>query len=287
MSAIAPPAPLERRPISGPAAFGGDWHRFRQLLWLVAKMEFRIRYEGSVLGQVWSVAQPLMIFGVLYAVFTSVGRFGGEVPHYGPLLLMNIMLYRSLFSEATMRAVSCVVNRENLVRKMQFPRILVPLSVVTTSVISFGLKLVVLFAFMLADGVHPMWTWALFPVILLIELAFTTGLALLLSTIYVWFRDVAQFWSVITLILFFASPVIFIVEKVPGHLRGALFAVNPFVPLLEQARIWMIQPSAPPITDIAPGPLDGLLIPSLVVVGSCVAGLWLFVRLAPKVAERI
>jgi ABC-2 type transport system permease protein len=279
---------LELREIGGPSAFGGTVRRFMQLLWLVSKTEIRTRYQGAVLGLLWSVLEPLMIFGVLYAVFNTVLRFGGEIPHYPALLLMNIMLYRTVFAGTTARAVSCVVSREGLVRKTQFPRIVIPLSVVLTGSLLFVGDLVVLMCFMLINGVQPMWTWLLFPVIVLALTMMTTGMALLLSTLYVRFRDTMQLWGAVSLILFYASPVIFPVERVPeGGLRTALFLLNPFVPLLEQARIWMIQPTAPAISSVAPGPLHGLLIPSLVFVAICAGGLWAFVRQAPKVAEEL
>jgi ABC-2 type transport system permease protein len=287
VTTISEARPLELRTIGGPSAFGGTPRRFMQLLWLIAKTEVRTRYQGAAFGLLWSVLEPLMVFGVLYAVFNSVLRFGGAIPHYPAMLLMNIMLYRTIFAGITTRSVNCVVAREGLVRKTQFPRIVVPLSVVLTGMILFVGDLVVLLCFMFINGVEPTGTWLLFPVIVLAVLLLATGMSLFLSTAYVRFRDTLQFWSVVSLVLFYASPVIFPVELVPGGgLRTALFFMNPFVPILEQARIWMLG-TGPPITHVAPGPLDGLLIPSLVFVIVCVGGLWLFIRQAPKVAEEL
>lgn len=288
MNSVAQSAPpLELRDIRGPKAFGGTLTRFLQLLWLISKTEMRTRYQGATFGLVWSVLEPLLLFGVLYAVFSSRVRFGGQVDYLPVLLLMNIMLYRGIFAGTTGRSVHCVVARESLVRKTQFPRIVVPLSVVITSLLMFSGDVVVLFAFMLIIGVDPMWTWLLFPVIIGVFTVITTGMALLLSSLYVRFRDTQQIWGVISLIFFYGSPVIFPVELIPSSLRGVLFVINPFVPMLEQARIWMLQPDAPPIEGLAPGPMQGLLIPALVFVGVCVAGLWVFTRQAPKVAEQI
>lgn len=300
MTTISEARPLELRTINGPSAFGGTPGRFMQLLWLITKTEIRTRYQGAVFGLLWSVLEPLMVFGVLYVVFSSVLRFGDAVPHYPAMLLMNIMLYRTIFAGITARSVNSVVAREGLVRKTQFPRIVVPLSVVLTGMVLFTGDLIVLFCFMLINGVEPMWTWLLLPVIVIAVLLLATGMSLFLSTAYVRFRDTMQFWGVVSLVLFYASPVIFPVEVVPGGgLRTALFFLNPFVPILEQARLWMIgsappppvngvpQPPPPPITHVAPGPLDGLLIPSLVFVIVCVGGLWLFIRQAPKVAEEL
>src|SRR5215213_9441982 len=122
MTMLSETRPIPLREIRGPAAFGGESRRFFQLLWLISKTELRTRYQGAAFGMAWSVAEPLLIFGVLYAVFSSVGRFGGDVPHYPAMLLMNIMLYRAIFQSSTGRSTQAVVAREGLVRKTQFPR---------------------------------------------------------------------------------------------------------------------------------------------------------------------
>jgi ABC-2 type transport system permease protein len=280
-----PTIPLKH--VTGPAAFGGDTKRFLQLLVQISKTELKTRYQGAAFGMAWSVAEPLLIFGVMYAVFSSVGRFGGAVPFYPSMLLMNIMLYRGLFAASTSRATTSVVARENIVRKTQFPRIIIPLSVVCTTGVLFIADMIVLLVFLLINGVPPMATWLLFPIIVLSFLILTVGMSLLLSSLYVRFRDTAPIWSVISLIFFYGSPVIFPVDAVPSSLRGALFTMNPFVPMLEQARIWVTDPNAPPITQVTSGPVHGLLIPALVYVGICVYGAWYFIRRAPRVAEEI
>jgi ABC-2 type transport system permease protein len=277
--------PLQQ--VGGPSAFGGETKRFLQLLVQISKTELKTRYQGAAFGMAWSVAEPLLIFGVMYAVFSSIGRFGGAVPYYPAMLLMNIMLYRGLFAASCSRATTSVVARENIVRKTQFPRIIIPLSVVCTTGVLFIADGIVLIFFFLLAGVPPTATWLLFPVIVLAFLILTVGMSLLLSSLYVRFRDTAPIWSVISLIFFYGSPVIFPVDAVPGSLRGALFIMNPFVPMLEQARIWMTDPTAPPITQVATGPVDGLLFPALVYVGVCVLGAWYFIKRAPRVAEEI
>jgi ABC-2 type transport system permease protein len=287
VTAVSETPALELRDVRGPRAFGGPRDRFLHLLWIVSKTELRTRYQGAVLGLLWSVLEPLLIFGVMYAVFSSVTRFGGDVPHYPAMLLLGIMLYRALFSSTTSRSVTCVVARESLVRKTQFPRIIVPLSVVLTASLLFAGDVVVLLVFLFINGVDPMWTWCLFPVIFLLFLALTIGMSLLLSSLYVHFRDTLRIWGVVTLIFFYGSPIIFPVEAAPSSLREALFFANPFVPLLELARIWIIDPSAPAITGLSSGPMSGLLIPGLVYLAGCTVGIWYFIRRAPKVAEEL
>ena len=287
MTTVTETPSIPLREVRGPAAFGGEAKRFFQLLWLISKTELRTRYQGAAFGMAWAVVEPLLIFGVMYAVFSSVGRFGGTEPHYPAMLLMNIMLYRAIFAGSTGRATQAVVAREGLVRKTQFPRIIIPLSVVLTSMLLFTADAVVLLVFFFINGVPPMWTWLLFPVIVLSFLILTIGMSLLLSSLYVRHRDTAPVWSVISLMFFYGSPVIFPVNAVPSSLRSLLFFMNPFVPMLEQARIWMINPTAPPITSVVSGPVHGLLIPTLVYVGVCVLGAWYFIKRAPRVAEEM
>jgi ABC-2 type transport system permease protein len=284
---VSPPvesAALEPGTIRGPSAFGGDPRRFLHLLWLTAAADFKTRYLSSWLGYAWSLLRPLLFFGVLYLVFTRVIRFGGQVENYAALLLFNIMLYQ-FFQDATTSAVRCVVQRENLVRKMQFPRVVVPLSVVVNASLTALMNLIAALAIIVAIGVEPRWTWLLLPVILAALLVFTTGVSLALAALYPRFRDVEQIWTVAVRALFYATPILYPIEFVPESWR-IVVAANPLTPLFEQARIWVIDPSAPSLAETA-GSAAALLIPVAIFIGACVVGLWLFEREAPRVAEAL
>ena len=138
----AQPERLELREVTGPSALGGGWKRFGELLYLISVTEFKKTYFGTVLGYLWSLLRPLLLFAVLLFVFTKIFRVGSGVPHYPVLLLMNVVLF-GFFSEATTTAVMSVVNQESVVRKTQFPRLVIPLSVVITSLFNLGLNLIV------------------------------------------------------------------------------------------------------------------------------------------------
>jgi ABC-2 type transport system permease protein len=282
MTAAAQPAALQD--VRGPSAFGGGAGRFFTLTWLLSVTEFKLTYFGTVFGYLWSLVSPLLLFIVLYAVFTRIVRFGGLVPHYAQLLLLNLTLY-SLFREATTRAVRSVVTSENIVRKMQFPRLVIPLSVVTTGLLSLGLNLIAMLLFLTATGVGPRVTWLALPLIVAVLVVLTTGVSLLLSALFVRFRDVAQMWGVAVLVLFYASPVLYPVNVIPDSMRFLLF-VNPFVPLLEEARRLVVDPTAPSAVDVA-GSVFGIIAPAMVVLTVCAVGLWTFVRAAPRVAEEL
>ena len=280
----AQPERLELREVTGPSALGGGWKRFGELLYLVSVTEFKKTYFGTVLGYLWSLLRPLLLFAVLLFVFTKIVRLGSDVPHYPVLLLMNVVLF-GFFSEATSTAVMSVVNQESVVRKTQFPRLVIPLSVVITSLFNLGVNLIVVLIFIVAFGVTPEWTWFLFPLVILVLFVFATAVATLLSSLYVRFRDTAIIWSVVASALFYATPVIYPIEVVPERYRD-LIMLNPLTPLFEQARKWVIDPDAPGAVSAAGGWTH--LLPAIgIFLATCALAAWYFNREAPRIAEEL
>jgi ABC-2 type transport system permease protein len=271
------------RKVRGPSAVGGGWRRFFDLLFLIAATDFKKTYFGTVLGYVWSLARPLMLFAVLLAVFTQIFRIGDDVPHYEVMLLLNIVMF-GFFQEATFAAVTSVVAREGIVRKTQFPRLVIPVAVVLTALFNLGLNLLAVLIFIFAFGVDPTWTWLLFPVIVALLLAFTVAVSMLLSALYVRFRDVAIIWTVLVTVLFYGTPVLYPIEIVPETLRDVIH-LNPLTPLFEQMRTWMIDPTAPGAAEAADGLL--LLAPIAIYLAICGLAVWVFNREAPRIAEEL
>jgi ABC-2 type transport system permease protein len=272
------------RDVPGPSALGGGWRRSYDLLYLIAVNEFRKTYFGTMLGYLWSLARPLMLFGVLLAVFTQVFRIGSQVPHYPVLLLLNIVLF-GFFQEATVMAVTSIVSQEGIVRKTQFPRIVIPLAVVLTTLFNLALNLVVVFIFILSFGVSPQWTWLLLPLLLLALIVITVAVSMLVASLYPRFRDMAIIWSVFATVLFYATPVLYPVDKVPQTLRDIIL-LNPLAPLFELVRKWIIDPSAPGPAAAAGGWVH-LLAPAAIYVATCAIAVWVFRREAPRIAEQL
>jgi ABC-2 type transport system permease protein len=277
-------ASLELRDVRGPSALGGGWRRAADLLYLIAVTEFRRSYLGTALGYVWSLARPLLLFGVLLLVFTKAFNLGERVNEYPVLLLFNIVLF-GFFQEATVMAVGSIVAQEPVVRKTQFPRVVIPLAVVLTALFNLGMNLVVVFVFILAAGVDPTWTWLLFPVVAALLAVFTTAVAMAVSALNPRFRDTGIIWSVAVTALFYATPVLYPIELVGGTL-GKLLAMNPLAPLFELARKWVIDPEAPGPAAAAGGAV-WLLIPAVLFVAVCAFGIWIFNREAPRIAEEL
>jgi ABC-2 type transport system permease protein len=280
------PAALELREVRGPSAVGGGSRRFFDLLWLISTTEFKKSFHGTVFGYLWSLVRPLILFGVLLVVFTKIIRFEGEVLHYPELLLLNVVLF-GFFQESTGAAVGSVLANEGIVRKTQFPRLVIPFSSVVTAFFTLLLNLVAVFIFILVSGIDPLWTWLLLPVVLLPLALLSTGLSLLLSALNVRFRDVALIWTVLSTVLLYGSPVIYPItlQVLPDTVRDILL-VNPLTLILEQARHWIIEPTAPTAVEAAGGWLH--VVPaSLIFIGACGLGVWVFRREAPKIAERL
>jgi ABC-2 type transport system permease protein len=281
-TSAAPVGPL--REVRGPSALGGGVRRFFDLLWLLSVSEFKRTYFGTVLGYVWSLIRPLMLFGVLLFVFTKVFKIGSELHNYPVLLLLGIVLF-TLFQEATQNAVTSVVTQEGIVRKTQFPRLVIPLATVLTSAFNFVLNLIVVFVFIFAWGVEPTWTWLLFPFAVAALFVLTCAVSMMLSVLYVRFRDVAIIWIVFAQVLFYATPVLYPIEKLEDPKFEHLLMINPIAVIFEQVRVWILdEPAAPTAAEAAGGTAH--LLPAIAIfIAVCAFSVWIFNREAPRIAE--
>ena len=277
-------ATLELREVGGPSALGGGRRRALDLLLLIAVNEFRRSYLGTALGYLWSLVRPLTLFAVLLLVFTQAFDLGDRVRQYPVLLLFNIVLF-GFFQEGTTQAVTSIVNHEAVVRKTQFPRLVIPLAVVLTSLFNLGMNLVVVFAFILVAGVDPMWTWLLLPLVVGALTVITAAVAMIVSALNPRFRDTAIIWAVAVTALFYATPVLYPLEIVPEAVQQ-LLALNPLAPIFELARMWVIDPDAPGPAAAAGGAV-WLLVPLAIYAGVCAAAVWVFNREAPRIAEAL
>ncbi len=280
------------RPIQGPRALTEDWARFWHLTFNIARNEWKLRFFGSVLGYFWQLVRPLLLFLVLYVFFTvisHVGRgLGAPGDFYGAQLLGSIVLF-TFFAEATNGAVRCVVDKEALVRKIQFPRMVIPLSIVLLALFNMTLNLVVVLIFALIEGVRPMLSWLEVPLIVAMLAVFSAGLAMLLSALFVYFRDMQPIWEVLTQVLFYASPVIIPVQAVATKLHGILLHVymaSPLATALQQFRHAFVNHATPGASAVLGGRV-ALLVPIGIVLAVFALGFVVFNRTAPTVAENL
>ena len=268
----------------GPSAIGDDLRRFWSLTYTLAKTDFKLRFFGSALGYLWSLMRPLLLFGVLYFVFTEIVRFGDGVKHYPVYLLSSIVLF-TFFSETTSRGVTSLVDRENLLRKIRFPRMVIPLSVALHSLFNLMLNLTVVFVFILASGIEPTLDWLQIPLLVGVMVVLATGVTMLVSALFVRFRDMQPIWEVVLQLLFYGSPVIYVITEVPESFRE-LVAYNPIAVVLTQWRHAVIDQSAP-TAGTAVGGIELLIVPLAIVAAVFALGLWVFTREAPRIAENL
>jgi ABC-2 type transport system permease protein len=283
----------------GPNAFGDDVRRFVNLTVTLAATDFKLIYFGSVLGYLWSLIRPLLFFGVLYVVFTNIFNVGAGIPFYSVELLVAIILW-TFFLQATSGCVQCLLAREGLLRKMRFPRLVIPLAVALTALFQLATNLVPIIIFALAAGVNPKVSWLeLVPLIGLLAM-FAVGIGMLLSVLFVRFRDIQPIWDISAQVLFYASPIIYPVYKYerglsgpPAHIHlgtiGHILMVSPIATIIAQARHALVggAPGATPSAVAALGGTAEVLIPLAIVVFVFLLGIWVFNREAPRISENL
>jgi ABC-2 type transport system permease protein len=270
-----------------PSAVSGDWRRTLYLSFTLAFTELKSRFFDSALGYLWSLMRPLLFFGVLYLVFNQIIRLGDTINSYPIVLLMGIVLYTFL-AEATGDSVESMIKHESLIRSVAFPRLVIPLGVTVTAVFNLLMNLIVVFAFMAINGVDIRWTWLELPVLLALLIVTALGVALLLSVLYVRFRDIKPIWQVVLQALFYITPILYPVEAVTEQFPEALKFVmfNPLAAINQQVRYAVIDPTAPSAAE-AIGGFGLLIIPLAIIAGLFVAGLVCFARMAPRIAEEL
>lgn len=213
----------------------------RVLLKELTKTDFKLRYQGSVLGYLWALLRPLMMFAILYVVFGQLLRFGGDIPHYPVYLLAGTTLW-SFFTECTNQGIQAIVTRGELIRKICFPKYIVVVSATLTAVINLLINLVVVVVFALINGVTPTWTWLLVPVFLFEFYCLALGISFLLGAINVKYRDITSIWDVLTQALFYAVPIIYPITMIAATSETAakVLLINPIAQIIQDVRYCLI-----------------------------------------------
>ena len=274
---------FDRPTTYSPSAFGDDRRRLARVTATLAKTEFKLHYRGSVLGYLWSVMQPLMMFAVLYVVFSAI--VGLDDIKYYPVYVLSAVVLWTYFSEATTAGVNSLMQGEGLLRKMRFPSVAIPLSVSLKALFNLGVNWLVVLVFALASGVRPRLSWLELPLLVVLLVALGTGVTLMLSSLYVRYRDTQAIWRVFERALFFVSPIFYTATQYPEAIRE-IAGMTPIVMILTEMRHAFIDPSAPSAADVVGG-APWLLVPIVLSVASFGLGMLVFNRQAPHIAERL
>jgi len=264
-----------------------SWILLRELV----KTDFKLRYQGSMLGMAWSVLKPLMLFAVMYVVFVRFLRFGAGIPHFAVSLLLAQTLW-AFFQEATSQGMQAIVGRGDLLRKLKFPKYIVVVSSTVSALINLVISLFVVLIFMIVNGVEFRPTILLFPFVIMELYLFSLGVALLLSTLFVRFRDIGHIWDVIMQAWFYATPIIYPLTQLinVGWLSVAklVLMLNPIAQIIQDARYLVVTTQTETIWGLV-GQQCWLLklIPLLIIVIVLLVGVTVFRRRSPYFAEEL
>ncbi|MCL6606428.1 MAG: ABC transporter permease [Paenibacillus sp.] len=245
--------------------------------------DFKLKYQGSILGYLWTLVKPILMFLVLYLVFTKFFKIGASVPYYPVYLLLGIVLWM-FFIEITSTSIDAIVSKGDLIRKVFFPRIVLVISRGTAALITFTLNFLVVLGFMIISSVKFQ-LLALFMPLLIIELfVLTTGIALMLSSLFVRYRDLSHIWEVFLQILFYATPIIYPLSFVPPKM-AKLLMLNPIAQIIQDSRYVLITNQAHTAWQILPQ--EFIWIPYTLPIFIFGFGYFQFQRSAAKFAEEI
>jgi ABC-2 type transport system permease protein len=253
----------------------------------MAGTEFKLKYHGSTLGYVWSVIKPLAIFAVLWVVFGRFFRLGKVFSQYPLYLLIGIVLW-TFFLDATNLGMYSLVTRGSILRKLAFPRLIIPLSATTVALITLGVNVVAVTVFLGLARAVPRADWLLLPVLFVELYAFTVGVSLILATLYVRLRDMGQVWELGGQLLFYATPIIYPLGLLPPWAR-AVSMLNPFTQVVQDIRAIVIRNAPHGSILTAPDVLGagGRVYPVAIAALTLWFSLWLFKREEPWFAERV
>lgn len=224
--------------------------RNRSILREMVAADFKVRYQSSVLGYLWSVLRPLFIFVILYVVFSYVFKIGKAVPHYPVYLLMGIVLW-NFFVESTTTGLSSVVSKGDLIRKISIPRYLTVLSASASSLINLGINLMVVLVFAFLNGITPAWSWFALPILIGELFIFSTAVSFFLAALYVRFRDVIYLWEVGIQAAFYATPILYPLSIVPEEFRRYFF-INPMAQIIQDSRYVFVTGEAITVWGVDP-----------------------------------
>jgi ABC-2 type transport system permease protein len=257
----------------------------RSLIRELVASDFKMRYQGSVLGYIWSLLRPLMLFAVLYIVFTRVIRLGDGVPYFAAYLLLGIVAW-TFFIEATVSGMNAITGRGDLIRKVNVPKYTIVVATTLSAFVNFGLNMIVVLFFMIISGVpfRPEILWAIPIICELVVLAL--GISFLLAALYVRFRDISHIWDVILQILFYAVPIIYPLTLPPQNIRE-IISLNPAAQILQDLRSVMITPEALTTKQVFGSQLMGRVLPICIVIAIAVVAGMYFRRKSRNFAEEL
>lgn len=257
------------------------------LLRELVKTDFKVRYQNSFLGYLWSLLRPLFMFVILYFIFVYFLHIGSQVHNWPVALLFGIVMW-NFFNEVTKTGLKAIVNQGGLIRKINFPRYIIILSSSLSAFINMMINLVVVAIFFAATDLPVTWNLLLIPAFIIELYVFAVGCAFILSTLYVKLRDINFVWEIILQGGFYATAILYPISRIFGksHLAGQVLLLSPVTQAIQDARHGIL----PNTLGSAHGLMGNTMlaiVPYLIVLVSIVFGGWYFRRRSPYFAEDI
>jgi ABC-2 type transport system permease protein len=261
----------------------GALRRHANLTRELAVTQFKLKYTGSVLGYVWSLVKPLMFFAILYFVFTKLFHIDRNTPNFVFQLLVAIVLF-TFFQETTSAAMNSIASNGGMIRKAYFPRAVLVVAATLSSLMTFAINMVLIAIIGGALGKLSLGWYSLLVPLFFVELyALVLGLSLLLSSLFVFYRDLGHIWEILVQLLIYGSAVIYPISLVPGHLQ-AWVLVNPVAQVIEDVRHALVTPDVAWSVQIMG---FAYVAPFLIAATALGLGLFVFDRLTPRFAESL
>jgi ABC-2 type transport system permease protein len=256
---------------------------YLRVLRLVATIEFRMKYADSLLGYAWSLAKPLAYFAVLWLVFSRLFNARTPVESFALYLIIGLVFYL-FFIDAVGAALTSVVARGSLLRRLAFSPLVLPLAVVASACLTLMVNLTAVALFAVGSQVWPDPEWLLVVPLLIEFLIFVVGIGLIVATLFVRFQDIAQIWELVAQLMIFITPVMYPLSILPGWMEKVLF-LNPLVQVMQDVRAVVLEGEVATVTDVLGA--GGRVVPVAVALGVFVFGLFIFRRDSSRFAERV
>lgn len=265
-------------------------HKYRYSFILLRELvitEFKLRYQGSALGYLWSLLRPLFLFVILYVVFVHFFRLGDSVPHFPVYLLLGIVLW-NFFSEVTNNSVTAIVNRGDVIRKINFPKYVIILATTISATINLTLNLLVVAAFMVFNQVDIGWQILLVPIYLVEIFVFSLAMGFILSALFVRVRDINYIWEVVMQALFYATPILYPLSLVSDRWPGLaqIMLLNPIAQAMQDIRALAVTDQTQTLYSLSQN-IWIALTPVIIVVIVSVFAILFFKKRSPYFAEEV
>lgn len=249
--------------------------------------EFKLRYQGSVLGYFWSLLKPLFLFVILYFVFVYFLRVGEGIPHWPVAMLVGIVLW-TFFSEVTNNGLNSIVARGDVIRKINFPKYVIVFASSISALINLSLNFLIIAIFMIISGVDLHWSALLSPLFIFEIFAFGIGLAFILSALQVRLRDTSYIWEIVMQALFYGSAVLYPITMVIDQnlMLAKILMLNPVAQAIQDVRHVLISEQNATLQTISDGAWWSI-IPFIIVLVVVVVGALYFKRRSPYFAEEV